>query len=181
MAVNYERKQVTGTEANIKKYAGHLGQLAFAHDTKKLHVLSGVAGQTTELVNSTDLAGKANLEHTHTVENVEGLQTTLDLIPGLVPKYGDRGDMRGFATSVSGNVVRAYTSDLQTTNVNVEVPTGNANQAWTKAVMMTGGTINLKEKWYWANGEVPELKYPCILVCSWNNDKGIAAVINGVA
>lgn len=58
-----ERKQITGTEAQIKGYAGHNGVLAYATDTKHLHVLSGTAGTTTELANRTDIpdiTGKAN-------------------------------------------------------------------------------------------------------------------------
>lgn len=58
-----ERKQITGTEAQIKGYAGHKGVLAYAKDTKHLHVLSGTAGTTTELANRTDIpdiTGKAD-------------------------------------------------------------------------------------------------------------------------
>lgn len=58
-----ERKQITGTEAQIKGYAGHNGVLAYATDTKHLHVLSGTAGTTTELANRTDIpdvSGKAD-------------------------------------------------------------------------------------------------------------------------
>lgn len=58
-----ERKQITGTEAQIKDYAGHNGVLAYAIDTKHLHVLSGTAGTTTELANRTDIpdiTGKAD-------------------------------------------------------------------------------------------------------------------------
>lgn len=50
-----ERKQITGTEAQIKGYAGHNGVLAYATDTKHLHVLSGTAGTTTKLANVSDL------------------------------------------------------------------------------------------------------------------------------
>lgn len=58
-----ERKQITGTEAQIKGYAGHNGVLAYATDTKHLHVLRGTAGTTTELANRTDIpdiTGKAD-------------------------------------------------------------------------------------------------------------------------
>ena len=58
-----ERKQITGTEAQIKGYAGHNGVLAYATNTKHLHVLSGTAGTTTELANRTDIpdiTGKAD-------------------------------------------------------------------------------------------------------------------------
>lgn len=101
-----ERKQITGTEAQIKGYAGHNGVLAYATDTKHLHVLSGTAGTTTELANRADipnvsgkadktyvdtqldtkatkaeltngLAGKANSSHTHTSADVTNLNVTI--------------------------------------------------------------------------------------------------------
>lgn len=58
-----ERKQITGTEAQIKGYAGHNGVLAYATDTKHLHVLSGTAGASTKLANVSDIpdiTGKAD-------------------------------------------------------------------------------------------------------------------------
>lgn len=64
-----ERKQITGTEAQIKGYAGHNGVLAYATDTKHLHVLSGTAGATTELANKTDIpdiTGKADTTYVNT-------------------------------------------------------------------------------------------------------------------
>jgi hypothetical protein len=64
-----ERKQITGTEAQIKGYAGHNGVLAYATDTKHLHVLSGTAGTTTELANRTDIpdiTGKADKTYVDT-------------------------------------------------------------------------------------------------------------------
>lgn len=64
-----ERKQITGTEAQIKGYAGHNGVIAYATDTKHLHVLSGTAGTTTELANRTDIpdiTGKADKTYVDT-------------------------------------------------------------------------------------------------------------------
>lgn len=64
-----ERKQITGTEAQIKVYAGHNGVLAYAKDTKHLHVLSGTAGTTTELANRADIpdiTGKADKTYVDT-------------------------------------------------------------------------------------------------------------------
>lgn len=58
-----ERKQITGTAAQIEGFAGHNGVLAYATDTKHLHVLSGTAGTTTELANRADIpdiTGKAD-------------------------------------------------------------------------------------------------------------------------
>ena len=67
-----ERKQITGTEAQIKGYAGHNGVLAYATDTKHLHVLSGTAGTTTKRANmsdipaSVDISGKADKTYVDT-------------------------------------------------------------------------------------------------------------------
>lgn len=56
-----ERKQITGTEAQIKDYAGHNGVLAYATDTKHLHVLSGTAGTTTKLANMSDIPAPGDI------------------------------------------------------------------------------------------------------------------------
>lgn len=56
-----ERKQITGTEAQIKGYAGHNGVLAYATDTKHLHVLSGTAGTTTKLANASDIPAPVDI------------------------------------------------------------------------------------------------------------------------
>lgn len=64
-----ERKQITGTEAQIKGYAGHNGVLAYATDTKHLHVLSGTAGASTKLANVSDIpdiSGKADKTYVDT-------------------------------------------------------------------------------------------------------------------
>lgn len=56
-----ERKQITGTEAQIKGYAGHNGVLAYATDTNHLHVLSGTAGTTTKLANMSDIPAPVDI------------------------------------------------------------------------------------------------------------------------
>ena len=56
-----ERKQITGTEAQIKGYAGHNGVLAYATDTEHLHVLSGTAGTTTKLANMSDIPAPVDI------------------------------------------------------------------------------------------------------------------------
>lgn len=61
MAVK-ERSQIKGTDAQIKAFAGHNGVLAFATDTKSLHVLSGTAGTTTEFLPSNKVATKTELD-----------------------------------------------------------------------------------------------------------------------
>lgn len=215
-----ERKQITGTAAQIKGFAGHNGVLAYATDTKHLHVLSGTAGTTTELANRTDipditgkadttyvnaelakkqakgdyatntaltqgLAGKANSSHTHTIANVTGLQDALNAAStqasNAVPKSGNRGALAGYSTSATGTTVNATSGDSLYASANVTVANGTTGQTWTKIVKMSAGTVTLGTNWAWVGGEAPELKYPCLLVCHWNQDKGIAGIVAGVA
>lgn len=215
-----ERKQITGTEAQIKGYAGHNGVLAYATDTKHLHVLSGTAGTTTELANRADiptitgkadktyvdaelakkqpkgdyattsaltsgLAGKANSSHTHTIANVTGLQDALNAAStqasNAIPKTGNRGALAGYSTSATGTTVNATSGDSLYASANVTVANGATGQTWTKVVKLSAGTVTLGTNWYWVGGEAPELKYPCLLVCHWNQDKGIAGIVAGVA
>lgn len=192
-----ERKQITGTEAQIKGYAGHNGVLAYATDTKHLHVLSGTAGASTKLANVSDipapvdisgkadktyvdtgLAGKANTSHTHTIANVTGLQ---DALNATIPKSGNRGALAGYSTSATGTTVNATSGDSLYASANVTVANGATGQTWTKVVKLSAGTVTLGTNWAWVGGEVPELKYPCLLVCHWNQDKGIAGIVAGVA
>lgn len=199
-----ERKQITGTEAQIKGYAGHNGVLAYATDTKHLHVLSGTAGTTTKLANMSDipapvdisgkadttyvnaeLAKKANSSHTHTIANVTGLQDALNAAStqasNAVPKSGNRGALAGYSTSATGATVNATSGDSLYASANVTVANGTTGQTWTKIVKMSAGTVTLGTNWAWVGGEAPELKYPCLLVCHWNQDKGIAGIVAGVA
>lgn len=186
-----ERKQITGTEAQIKGYAGHNGVLAYATDTKHLHVLSGTAGTTTKLANVSDISGKAdktyvdtelakkaNASHTHTIANVTGLQ---DALNATIPKTGDRGALAGYATSTSGATVNASAKDSQYTNSAVTVQNGATGQTWTKVVKMSAGTVTVGSNWSWVDGEAPELVFPCVLICHWNQDKGIVGIVKGAS
>lgn len=85
-----ERKQITGTEAQIKGYAGHNGVLAYATDTKHLHVFSGTAGTTTKLANVSDIpapvdiSGKADKTYVDTQLGTKATKT--ELTEGLAGK-----------------------------------------------------------------------------------------------
>lgn len=91
-----ERKQITGTEAQINEFAGHNGVLAYATDTKHLHVLSGTAGTTTKLANMSDIpapvdiSGKADKTYVDTElaqKQAKGdYATTSALTSGLADK-----------------------------------------------------------------------------------------------
>lgn len=128
------------------------------------------------------LAGKANTSHTHAVADVTNLQTTLNTINDKIPKTGDRGALAGYSTSAVGTTVDASAKDSQyATSGAVTVKNGATGQAWTKVVKMSAGTVTLESNWMWVNGEAPNLSFPCLLICHWNNDKGIAGVVKGEA
>lgn len=128
------------------------------------------------------LAGKANTSHTHTVADVTNLQTTLNTINDKIPKTGNRGALAGYSTSAVGTTVGASAKDSQyATSGTVTVKNGDTGQAWTKVVKMSAGTVTLESNWTWVNGKAPELSFPCLLICHWNNDKGIAGVVKGAA
>lgn len=206
-----QRKQLTGTTAQINAYAGVEGQLVWDKTKKKWVGMSGTAGtnypmaseshthsisNVTNLQSTLDdkqpkgdyatskaltegLAGKANTVHTHAVADVTGLQTALD---GKIPKTGDRGALAGYSTSAVGTTVDASATDSQyATTGDVTVKNGATGQAWTKVVKMSAGTVTLESNWAWVNDEAPNLSFPCLLICHWNNDKGIAGVVNGAA
>lgn len=84
MAVK-ERSQIKGTEAQIKAFAGHNGVLAFATDTKSLHVLSGTAGTTTEFLPSNKVATK---------DSLSGYATKTEL-----SSYATKAELGSYATS----------------------------------------------------------------------------------
>lgn len=200
-----QRKQLTGTTAQINAYAGVEGQLVWDKTKKKWVGMSGTAGtnypmasesHTHSISNVTNLqttldgkatttalteglAGKANTSHTHTIANVTNLQTTLD---GKIPKTGNRGALAGYSTSAVGTTVDASANDSQyATSGTVTVKNGATGQTWTKVVKMSAGTVTLGSNWVWVDGEAPELSFPCLLICHWNNDKGIAGVVKGAA
>lgn len=209
-----QRKQLTGTTAQINAYDGVEGQLVWDKTKKKWVGMSGTAGtnypmasesHTHSISNVTDLqstldgkqpkgdyatsealtdglAGKANTSHTHAVADVTNLQTTLDSINDKIPKTGNRGDLAGYSTSAVGTTVDASAKDSQyATSGTVTVKDGATGQAWTKVVNMSAGAVTLESNWTWVNGEAPELSFPCLLICHWNNDKGIAGVVKGAS
>lgn len=169
-----QRKQLTGTTEQINAYAGVEGQLVWDKTKKKWVGMSGTAGTNYPM---------ASESHTHSISNVTDLQTTLNsLTGGKIPKTGNRGALAGYSTSAVGTTVDASAKDSQyATSGAVTVKNGATGQAWTKVVKMSAGTVTLGSNWAWVNDEAPMLSFPCLLICHWNNDKGIAGVVKGAA
>lgn len=110
-----ERKQITGTEAQIKGYAGHNGVLAYATDTKHLHVLSGTAGTTTKLANVSDIptpvdiSGKADKTYVDTElakkQPTGDYATNSALTTGLAGKLDATGKAKTAGTADTANAL----------------------------------------------------------------------------
>lgn len=110
-----ERKQITGTEAQIKGYAGHNGVLAYATDTKHLHVLSGTAGTTTKLANMSDIpapvdiSGKADKTYVDTElakkQPTGDYATNSALTTGLAGKLDATGKAQTAGTADTANAL----------------------------------------------------------------------------
>lgn len=214
-----ERKQITGTEAQIKGYAGHNGVLAYATDTKHLHVLSGTAGTTTELANSTDipdisgkadktyvdteltkkqpkgdyatntaltqgLAGKANSSHTHTIDNVTGLQDALNTAStkasNAIPKAGDRGAIAGYeqwtivGATTTLNVSSGDSLLMQPAGAaaTITVQAGSVGQVATKLVWVynSNKSITINGPVGWFAGDVPTLNKTTVVLLFFFHD-----------
>lgn len=104
-----ERKQITGTEAQIKGFAGHNGVLAYATDTKHLHVLSGTAGTTTKLANMSDISGKADKTYVDTElakkQPTGDYATNSALTTGLAGKLDATGKAQTAGTADTANAL----------------------------------------------------------------------------
>lgn len=177
-----ERKQITGTEAQIKGYAGHNGVLAYATDTEHLHVLSGTAGTTTELANmsdipapvdisgkadktyvDTELEGKADTSHTHTMSQITDFPT----IPDAILKNGDRGAIAGYeqwtrvgaTTTLSVSSGDSLLMEAAGEAATIDVQVGSTDQVATKLVWvaLSNKSITITGNTGWFGGTVPTL------------------------
>lgn len=108
-----ERKQITGTAAQIKGFAGHNGVLAYATDTKHLHVLSGTAGTTTELANVSDIPAPVD---------ISGKADTTYVDTELAKKQA-KGDYATTSALTSGLADKANTSHTHTKSQITDFPT----------------------------------------------------------
>lgn len=98
-----------------------------------------------------------------------------------IPLTGSRGRLAGYEgiTVQSGALtVNANTADVVqlSAGVAITVSNGAANQSWIKKVSITNAstTISLGSNWVWVGGSQPTVTAPSLLVCSWDNNKGMA-------
>lgn len=108
-----QRKQITGTEAQIKNYAGHNGVLAYATDTNHLHVLSGTAGTTTKIANVSDI---------YSLVNISG-KADKTYVDTELAKKQDKGDYATTSALTSGLAGKANTLHTHTKSQITDFPT----------------------------------------------------------
>lgn len=121
-----ERKQITGTEAQIKGFAGHNGVLAYATDTKHLHVLSGTAGTTTKLANMSDIPAPVDISG-------KADKTYVDTALAKKQAKGDYATSTALTQGLAGKANRSHThtstdvTDLNATISNALKPYATTN------------------------------------------------------
>ena len=136
-----QRKQLTGTTAQINAYAGVEGQLVWDKTKKKWVGMSGTAGTNYPM---------ASESHTHSISNVTNLQTTLD---GKQPK-GDYATSKALTDGLAGKANKAHTHDvadvtnLQTTlnAINDKIPTKTSQLSNDSGFLVTHPTISVAAK-----------------------------------
>ena len=139
MAVK-ERSQIKGTDAQIKAFAGHNGVLAFATDTKSLHVLSGTAGTTTEFLPSNKVATKTELANYTPTASLAAVATS-----GSYNDLSDKPVVDSALSSTSTNaiqnkIVKAQTDTLQS-NIDTKLTEETFRTALTELITGYGGTV----------------------------------------
>lgn len=139
MAVK-ERSQIKGTDAQIKAFAGHNGVLAFATDTKSLHVLSGTAGTTTEFLPSNKVATKTELANYTPTASLATVATS-----GSYNDLSDKPVVDSALSSTSTNaiqnkVVKAQIDTLQS-NIDTKLTEETLRTALTELITEYGGTV----------------------------------------
>lgn len=182
--VNADWNETVSTSKAFIKNKPTLGALA-SKDSIAYSEITGtppkqdLSGLATKNELQTGLASKANTSHTHTKSQITDFPSIPD-VSTLIPKSGNRGALAGYSSSATGTTVNATSGDSLYSSRNVTVANGATGQTWTKVVKMSAGTVTLGTNWDWVDGEAPELKYPCLLVCHWNQDRGIAGIVTGV-
>lgn len=136
-----QRKQLTGTTAQINAYAGVEGQLVWDKTKKKWVGMSGTAGTNYPM---------ASESHTHSISNVTNLQTTLD---GKQPK-GDYATTKALTDGLAGKANKTHThavadvTNLQTTlnTITGKIPTKTSQLSNDSGFLTTHPTISVAAK-----------------------------------
>ena len=116
-----QRKQLTGTTAQINAYAGVEGQLVWDKTKKKWVGMSGTAGTNYPM---------ASESHTHSISNVTNLQSTLD---GKQPK-GSYATTTALTDGLAGKANKAHTHAVADVTGLQTTLDGKANKTHTHSI-----------------------------------------------
>lgn len=117
-----EKQQVRGTSASIAKYAGKEGQIVFNKDNKRLHVMSGTAGQSTQYLSTAQAATKTQLStklDTSTYNSDKANFATKSQIPDISNLATKSEVTSGLNSKVNTST---YTADKATFALKTEIP-----------------------------------------------------------
>lgn len=117
-----EKQQVRGSSASIAKYAGKEGQIVFNKDNKRLHVMSGTAGQSTQYLSTAQAATKTQLGtklDTATYNSEKANFATKSQIPDTSTLATKAEVTSGLASKVDTST---YTADKATFALKTEIP-----------------------------------------------------------
>lgn len=141
-----EKQQVRGSSASIAKYAGKEGQIVFNRDNKRLHVMSGTAGQSTQYLSTAQAATKTQLgtkldASTYNSQKAN-FATKSQVTSGLASKVNTStytADKATFALKTqipdtSGLATKTQLSGYATTTALTQGLAGKANASHTHAI-----------------------------------------------
>lgn len=117
-----EKQQVRGTSASIAQYAGKEGQIVFNKDNKRLHVMSGTAGQSTQYLSTAQAATKTQLGaklDASTYNSEKASFATKSQIPDVSTLATKAEVTSGLASKVNTST---YTADKATFALKTEIP-----------------------------------------------------------
>ena len=117
-----EKQQVRGSSASIAKYAGKEGQIVFNKDNKRLHVMSGTAGQSTQYLSIAQAATKTQLGaklDTSTYNSEKTNFASKSQIPDTSTLATKAEVTSGLANKVN---TRTYTADKATFALKTQIP-----------------------------------------------------------
>lgn len=139
-------------------------------------------GEASEAIECAPITNPSFQENAYIDGNAIATESYADGVASTkISLTGSRGTLAGYeATTVSGGAlaVNQDSPDSQqlTAAATITVSNGSGNTAWVKKVSIkdAGVTISLGSAWSWAGGSQPTVTAPSLLVCSWDNDCGIA-------
>ena len=119
-----EKQQVRGSSASIAKYAGKEGQIVFNKDNKRLHVMSGTVGQSTQYLSTAQAATKT--------EVTSGLANKVDTSTYTADK--STFALKTEIPDTSGLATKTQLSGYATTTALTQGLAGKANATHTHAI-----------------------------------------------